>query len=85
MNELKVMSTQLDAKLSFVENTSEWKNTEIIFEITKKGDRTEVRFTHKGLVPAFQCYDGVSNAWGLLVNGNLCRLINTGVVQPSPW
>ena len=81
----KVVWLVLDATLSFVENTSEWKGTEIIFEITEKGAGTEVRFVHKGLVPAFQCYDGVSNAWGLLVNGNLRRLINTGEVQPSPW
>jgi hypothetical protein len=81
----KVVWLVLDATLSFVENTSEWKDTEIIFDITKKGDGTEVRFTHKGLVPTFQCYDGVSNAWELLVNGNLRELINTGVAQPSPW
>src|ERR1700678_167716 len=33
----KVVWLVLDASLSFVENKSEWKNTEIIFEVTEKG------------------------------------------------
>jgi hypothetical protein len=65
---------------------SEWKNTEIVFEIAKKGGKTEVRrFTHVGLKLAYECYSNCSNAWGLLVKGNLRRRIETGEVQPSPW
>jgi hypothetical protein len=81
----KVVWHVLDAKLSFVKNPAEWKGTDIVFEITRKGGKTEVQFTHRGLVPAFECYDSCSNAWGLLVNGNLRRLVNTGKAQPSPW
>jgi hypothetical protein len=44
-----------------------------------------VSFTHKGLKSNFECYDGCSNAWGLLVQGNLRNLIKTGKDQPSPW
>ena len=68
----------LDADLSFTKDKSEWKGTEIVFEIAKKGEQTEVRFTHAGLVPAYECYNNCSNAWGLLVNGNLRRLIEHG-------
>jgi hypothetical protein len=81
----KVIWRVLDATLSFAKDKSEWKNTEIIFEIAKKGAQTEVRFTHKGLVPAYECYDDCSNAWGILINGNLRKLIITGEAQPSPW
>lgn len=81
----KVVWHVLDASLSFVIDKNEWKGTDIVFEIGKKGDKTEVRFTHIGLVPAYECYDDCSNAWGLLVNGNLRRLITTKEVQPSPW
>lgn len=74
-----------DAKLEFVKDKDEWKGTDIVFEIARKGEKTEVRFTHKGLASAFECYDNCSNAWGLLVNGNLRRRIATGKPQPSPW
>jgi hypothetical protein len=74
-----------EAALDFVKNKNEWKGTDIVFEIAPKGDKTEVRFTHIGLIPAQECYDGCSNAWGMLVNGNLHKLITTGKDQPSPW
>ena len=81
----KIVWQVLEARLGFVKDESEWKGTDIVFEISKKGDKTELRFTHKGLAPAFECYDSCSNAWGMLVNGNLRRLIATGKPQPSPW
>lgn len=81
----KVVWHVLDGYLSFVKDKSEWKGTDIVFEIAQKGDTTEVRFTHVGLVPAYECYNNCSNAWGLLINGNLRKLIITGQSQPSPW
>lgn len=81
----RVVWRVLDADLSFTKDKGEWKGTEIVFEIAKKGDKTEVHFTHVGLVPAYECYNNCSNAWGLLVNGNLRKLITTGKAQPSPW
>lgn len=81
----KIVWNVLEANISFVRNTGEWKDTDIVFEISGKGDKTEVRFTHKGLVPAFECYKDCSNGWSVLVNGNLRKLIETGKNQPSPW
>ena len=75
----------LDGYLGFVKEKSEWKGTHIVFEVEKRGDKTEVRLTHRGLVPAYECYKNCSTAWGLLVNGNLRKLITTGEVQPRPW
>lgn len=81
----KVVWHVTDASLSFVKDKGEWKGTDIIFEIAKKGDKTEVRFSHAGLVPEFECYNSCSNAWGILVKTNLRKLIATGEAQPSPW
>ena len=42
----------LDNWMSFIDDQSEWKGTEIRFERAAKDDGTEVRFTHVGLTPA---------------------------------
>ncbi|MGO9411717.1 MAG: SRPBCC family protein [Spirochaetia bacterium] len=80
----KVVWHVTDAKLSF-DKTDEWVGTDIVFEITQKGNKTEVHFTHAGLVPAFQCYGDCSTAWSTLVRGNLRRLITTGKAQPDAF
>ena len=74
----------LDNRFNFTKDKSEWKNTDIIFEISKRGNKTEVRFTHRGLVPEYECFDVCSNAWGSYINGSLRSLIATGRGKPNP-
>ena len=71
------------ADLTFVKDKTEWIGTDIVFEISTKDGKTELRFTHVGLVPAFECYGSCSGAWGALVEGNLRKLITTGNSQPD--
>jgi len=80
----KVVWHVTDAKLNFVKDKNEWNDTDIIFEIGKKDGKTEVRFTHVGLVPAFECYNDCSNAWGFYIKGSLKKLITTGKGAPNP-
>jgi hypothetical protein len=79
----KVVWLVLDSYLNFVKDKEEWNGTKITFEITKKGDKTEVRFTHKGLVPDYECYDACSSAWGFYINTSLRKFITTGKGQPN--
>jgi hypothetical protein len=65
-------------------NKKEWNGTEIIFEISAKGKKTQVKFTHVGLVPQFECYGGCSNAWTEYVGSSLANLISTGTGEPTP-
>jgi len=53
-----------DNYFSFVEDKTEWKGTKVVFDIAKKGEKTEIHFTHDGLVPAYECYNICSDAWG---------------------
>ncbi|MDG7006371.1 MAG: SRPBCC domain-containing protein [Nitrososphaerota archaeon] len=62
----------------FVDDKSEWKGTKIVFEITRRDGKTEVRFTHQGLVPRLECYDSCADAWGPIMRDSLRRLIATG-------
>jgi uncharacterized protein YndB with AHSA1/START domain len=79
----KVVWHVTDAELTFVKDKKEWVGTDIVFEISREGGKTELRFTHAGLTPAFQCYGGCSNAWGALVGNNLRNLVTSGKRQPD--
>lgn len=79
----KVVWHILDSHINFVKDKTEWKGTDIVFEITKKDDKTELRFTHVGLVPALECYGACSDGWGSYINDSLRSLITTGKGQPD--
>jgi hypothetical protein len=79
----KVAWTFVDSYFSFTEDAAEWKDTRIIFEIARKGDKTEITFTHVGLVPEFECYDACSDGWRTYINGSLKDLITTGRGLPN--
>jgi uncharacterized protein YndB with AHSA1/START domain len=79
----KVVWHILESRINFVKDKTEWKGTDIVFEITKKHGKTELRFTHVGLVPAIECYGDCSGAWGFYINDSLRGLITTGKGQPN--
>ena len=62
---------------------TEWTGTDVAFDISRKDDKTEIRFTRIGLVPDFECFDSCSSAWGFYVNSSLRNLITTGEGQPN--
>jgi uncharacterized protein YndB with AHSA1/START domain len=75
----------IDSNLSFLEDKSEWTGTTITFDLTPKGDSTELRFTHHGLNQMSECWDACSSGWGGLIRGNLKTLIETGNTSPAPF
>ena len=81
----KIVWQVVDSYLRFVKKTDEWTGTRMVFEISESNGKTRVRFTHAGLKPEEECYDSCSNAWRLLINGNLKSLITTGKKQPDPF
>jgi|SRR6185312_13641592 len=74
----KVVWLVTDSKLTFTKDVSEWTGTKIVFEITEKDNKTQLRFTHMGLAPTIECYNDCSNAWSQLVGQSLYSLITTG-------
>jgi hypothetical protein len=79
----KVVWVVLDNYFNFTEDKTEWKGTKVIFEVSKIDDKTQLRFTHEGLVPEYECFNVCSNAWGSYINGSLRSLITTGKGQPN--
>src|SRR5262245_27465955 len=68
----------VDSDLSYTNARTESTGTTIRFDISRNGGKTVVRFTHVGLVPADECYDSCSDAWGTLLHRSLRALITTG-------
>jgi hypothetical protein len=79
----KVVWLVTESKLNFIKDKQEWTGTKISFEIAKKYNKTQIRFTHLGLVPADECFDICSDAWSQYIKKSLFSLITTGKGQPS--
>lgn len=74
----------LDNYFNFTKDKSEWKGTKIRFDIARKGNKTEIVFTHIGLTPDYECYSACSDGWTNYIRKSLYNLITTGKGQPNP-
>ncbi len=74
----KVVWLVTESNLSFTNNKSEWTGTKIRFDISEQDGKTQLRFTHEGLTPAFECYGGCSNGWEQLITRSLYSLLTKG-------
>ena len=79
----KIVWSVLDNYFKFTKDKSEWKGTKIIFDIGKKDNKTEMRFTHEGLVPAYECYEICRDAWTGYIQKSLRNMITSGIGQPN--
>lgn len=79
----KVVWLVTDSNLSFVEHTTEWNNTKVCFEISQQNNKSQLLFTHIGLVPGCECFDGCSGGWSYYLNNSLVPLITTGKGNPD--
>jgi hypothetical protein len=77
----KVVWLVTQSELSFLKKKEEWDGTRIIFDISKKGTQTQLRFTHQGLLPEIECYDACSTAWASYLKEKLLPLIKCAEKQ----
>ena len=79
----KVVWRVLDNYFKFTKDKSEWIGTKIIFDISEKDNKTQLIFTHQGLVPEYECFDICKNAWTTYIQNSLRSLITTGKGMPN--
>jgi len=80
----KVVWHVLENFFKFTKDKTEWKNTKIVFEISKQGKQTQLHFTHVGLVPDYECFEVCEEAWTNYIKLSLRNLIVSGKGQPNP-
>jgi hypothetical protein len=72
-----------DCNKPWLKNKKEWVDTKMSWEISEKDNKTELRFTHLGLVPEIECFGVCSKAWTGYLRKSLWSLITTGIGQPD--
>lgn len=64
--------------MPWLHDKTEWKNTEIVFEITEEKNQTRIDLTHVGLVPGIECYSICEVGWSQYFGESIPELLATG-------
>jgi hypothetical protein len=76
-------SHHADNNDKLTKDQTEWTGTRISFEISEKNNKTQIRFTHLGLVPEYECFEVCCNGWTHYIQQSLFKLITTGKGEPN--
>jgi hypothetical protein len=73
----------LDCNLHWLKDKKEWKDTEVVWEISSVGDSTRINMTHVGLVPGIECFEDCNKGWNHYVKESLYKLLTEGRGEPD--
>jgi regulatory protein YycH of two-component signal transduction system YycFG len=70
----KIVWHVLQNYFKFVEDTTEWTGTDIVFDSQGRATRQSFAFTHVDLKPSEECYSVCRDAWGFLSSARACTI-----------
>jgi hypothetical protein len=73
----------MDCNLHWMKNKKEWKDTEVLWEISFVDDSTRIDMTHVGLVPGIECFEDCNKGWNHYVKVSLYKLLTEGRGEPD--
>ena len=79
----KISWEVIDCYKHWLKDKKEWKGTVINWEISPANNGTKISFTHNGLVPGIECYNGCEKAWDFYIKDSLFKLLKEGKGVPE--
>jgi hypothetical protein len=79
----KIIWEVIDSYQGWHNDHTEWVGTKIVWEVFPKTDSIEVKMTHLGLVPEFECFDKCSLGWDYLMEKSLLNFLNSDKGMPA--
>jgi hypothetical protein len=79
----KVVWLVTKSDLSFIKKKDEWTNTTISFDIFTHNNKTQIQFTHTGLIPEVECFKSCTEGWDYFIKGSLFKLLTEGKGTPG--
>ncbi len=61
----------------------EWTGTKMDFQVSSKGNETEISATHIGLTPEVECYDNCKKGWDFYIKQSLYKFFTEGAGLPT--
>ncbi len=78
----KIIWEVIDSYQGWHNDHTEWVGTKIIWEVLPKTESIEVKMTHEGLVPEFECFDQCRLGWDYLIGKSLLNLLTSNKGMP---
>ncbi len=79
----KIVWLVTDCYLPWLSDKKEWNGTQLVVEVTGENSLTTINFTHEGLVPQVECYDGCVKGWDQYFKDSLNKLLTEGEGLPQ--
>jgi len=79
----KVVWQILENDFNFTKDKTEWVNTKVVYDISEQNGKTQLTFTHIGLVPDYECYEACKQGWTHYIQSSLKKYITSGEGEPN--